>query len=66
MTDKFSPAMAPARQPRTPYTGELTETIAPMPTKRTVRSRTSLPYQAWRFGRVNLRMMKMIRRSHAH
>lgn len=46
--------------------GEVNESIAPMPTPRTIRSRTLLPYQAYRFGRVNLRMLKMIRRSHAH
>ncbi len=45
--------------------GELSHSIAPMPTKRTVRMRTSVPYQIWRFVRVNSRMIKMIRRSHS-
>jgi len=52
--------------PRAPFVGELTESVAPQPTSRTVRMRTSLPVQAWRFVRVNLRMIKMIRRSHVH
>ena len=46
--------------------GELTDSIAPMPTRRTVRLRTFMPYQAYRFGMVNLKMIKMVRRSHTH
>ncbi len=38
---------------------------APLPTDRTLRLRTSLPFQAWRFARINLRMVRMIRRGHA-
>jgi len=49
-----------------PFPGELTDSIAPEPTAGTVRMRTFLPYQAYRFARVNLRMIKMIRRSHGH
>jgi hypothetical protein len=37
---------------------------APLPTRRTVRSRTSLPVQAWRFVAINLRMAKIIRKGH--
>ena len=37
---------------------------APMPTPRTVRMRTNLPYQAVRFGAVSLRMMRMVLKSH--
>ena len=37
---------------------------APLPTPRTVRSRTSLPVQAWRFVAINLRMAKIIRKGH--
>ncbi len=37
---------------------------APMPTQRTVRLRTNLPYQAVRFGAVSLRMMRMVLKSH--
>lgn len=48
----------------TPFVGELTESLAPLPKKRTVRRRTSLVFQLYRFARVNLRMMKMIRKSH--
>lgn len=46
--------------------GEFTGSIAPRPTRRTIAMRTFLPVQAWRFVRVNLRMIRMIRRSHAH
>ncbi len=45
-------------------TGEHIHTIAPMPTKKTVRRRTSVPMQAYRFAVVSLRMLKMIRRTH--
>lgn len=51
---------------QTPFVGELTESIAPIPKKRTVRRRTSVPFQLIRFARVNLGMLKMIRRSHSH
>lgn len=37
---------------------------APMPTERTVRLRTNLPLQAWRFAAVGVRMTRMILRSH--
>ena len=37
---------------------------APMPTAGTVRKRTNLPIQAYRFGAVSLKMMRMILRSH--
>jgi hypothetical protein len=35
-----------------------------MPTKRTVRMRTSLPVQAVRFAVVNLKMLRMVLKSH--
>ena len=37
---------------------------APLPTAKTLKMRQNLPYQAYRFGRVNLRMLKLVRRSH--
>jgi hypothetical protein len=37
---------------------------APLPTTGTVRKRTNLPIQAYRFGAVSLKMMRMILRSH--
>jgi hypothetical protein len=37
---------------------------APLPTDNTVRARTNLVVQAWRFASVNLRMMKMVRKGH--
>lgn len=36
---------------------------APLPTARTLRRRTFVPYQLWRFLRINLRMVAMIRKS---
>ena len=38
---------------------------APLPTDKTLRRRSSLPIQAWRFARINLRMVQMIRKGHA-
>lgn len=46
------------------HPGELSLAGAPLPTATTIRMRTFVPYQAYRFLRVNLRMIKMIRRSH--
>jgi hypothetical protein len=37
---------------------------APMPTPGTVRKRTNVPLQAYRFGAVSIKMMRMILRSH--
>jgi hypothetical protein len=37
---------------------------APMPTRHTVRMRTNLPVQAWRFAAVGVKMTRMILRSH--
>lgn len=37
---------------------------APMPTEKTVKSRTSLPTQAMRFAAINLRMVKIILKGH--
>lgn len=47
-------------------TGELSVDHAPLPTARTLRARQSLIVQAWRFVVINLRMARMIRRSHHH
>jgi hypothetical protein len=38
---------------------------APLPTAKTLKQRSSLPVQAWRFVRINARMIRMIRRGHA-
>lgn len=38
---------------------------APLPTARTLRLRTNVVVQAWRFAAINLRMFGIIRRSHA-
>ena len=35
-----------------------------MPAKATIRMRTLLPYQLYRFGAVNLKMLELARRSH--
>lgn len=37
---------------------------APRPTKGSLFWRTFLPWQMWRFARLNLRMMGLIRKSH--
>ncbi len=46
------------------HPGEVVHSIAPKPTPTTLWSRTFVPYQVYRFARVNLRMVKMIRRGH--
>ncbi len=52
-------------QPTTePLPGEQSLDHAPLPTARTLRQRQSLVLQAWRFTIINLRMARMIRRSH--
>ena len=38
---------------------------APLPTQKTVNSRTNLAIQAWRFTAINIRMIKMIRKGHS-
>lgn len=37
---------------------------APLPTPGKLRSRQNVPFQAWRFIRINLRMLKMIASGH--
>ena len=37
---------------------------APLPTARTLKLRTSLPVQLWRFVLINLRMLRMVRKDH--
>lgn len=37
---------------------------APLPTERTVRGRTNLLVQVWRFGAVSIRMIQMILKGH--
>jgi hypothetical protein len=39
-------------------------TYAPKPTRRTVFLRTFLPWQAWQFVRINMRMFRAIAKSH--
>jgi hypothetical protein len=48
------------------FPGEQSVDHAPMPTARTLRWRSNLGVQAWRFAMINLRMLRMIRRSHHH
>lgn len=38
--------------------------FAPTPTRRTVALRTFIPWQLWRFVVINLRMFRMIAKSH--
>ena len=35
---------------------------APLPTTRTLRRRRSIP-RIWRFGQINLRMLRMVRKA---
>jgi len=37
---------------------------APLPTERTLRHRSNIPFQLWRFAVINLRMLRMIRKGH--
>ncbi len=37
---------------------------APLPTTRTLRLRSNIPFQLWRFAVINLRMLRMIRKGH--
>lgn len=37
---------------------------APLPTPKTVRARTSLPVQLWRFAAINVRMLRMVFKGH--
>ena len=43
---------------------ELASSTAPMPTKHTLRMRTNIPFQLMRFGIVNLKMLRMVLKSH--
>jgi hypothetical protein len=54
----------PATEPVSPAEVPLAVTLAPAPTDKTLRQRTSLPVQGFRFAAVSLRMLKMIRKSH--
>lgn len=55
-------------QPETPVgravPDNLAASTAPMPTAHTVRMRTNLPLQVVRFGIVNLKMLRMVLKSH--
>jgi hypothetical protein len=37
---------------------------APLPTARTLRRHSSIPLQLVRFGWINLRMLRMVRKAH--
>ena len=37
---------------------------APLPTARTIRMRTSLPIQLWRFALINLKIVRMVTKGH--
>lgn len=38
--------------------------VAPLPTPRTLRRRSSLPVQIWRFALINLRIVRMVLKGH--
>lgn len=54
----------PERELVSPAEVPLLTTQAPAPTDKTIRRRTSVPLQGYRFAAVSLRMLKMIRKSH--
>jgi hypothetical protein len=37
---------------------------APLPTRRTLRARSSLPFQVLRFVAFNIRMLRMVKKGH--
>ena len=43
---------------------DLSTSTAPMPTRHTLRMRSSLPVQAARFGVISIKMMRMVLKSH--
>lgn len=47
--------------PPAPYSAE---SFIPVPTARTRALRTFIPWQLWRFAVINLRMLRMIAKSH--
>lgn len=49
---------------RTPLPGAAANQMAPMPTRWTVFLRTFVPWQMVRFVVINLRMLRLIWRSH--
>ena len=56
--------MTDATAPQEPQAARPSALLAPAPTSRTLRRRSSLPVQLYRFAAINLRMAKMVRRSH--
>lgn len=38
---------------------------APLPTARTLRRRSSLPLQLWRFALLNLKILRMVLKGHS-
>ncbi len=60
------PAGPPAQQPGT-GSARVTAGTAPYvtrPTRWTLFARTFVPWQLWRFARINLKMIRMIRSAH--
>lgn len=51
---------------RSPLPGELIRTIARAPTSKTVRRRTSLPIQVYRFTAATWQMPEIVGRTHQH
>ncbi len=65
MTVPDSPAKPPARQLGT-VSAKVTAGTAPYitrPTRWTLFTRTFVPWQLWRFARINLKMIRIIRSS---
>lgn len=38
--------------------------VAPLPTSQTLRRRSSLPLQVWRFAVINLKIVRMVLKGH--
>ena len=70
MTDASSPLRPPPEDPLQPSPESPLQpspedrSYVTRPTRFTVFLRTFVPWQAWRFVRINLKMIQMIRRRH--
>lgn len=64
MTQKSSPGPTTAPSPADRPGDDLGDSLAPLPTRRTLWLRRSVPAQLVRFGAINLRMMRIVRKGH--
>jgi hypothetical protein len=62
-----APGPAPTAAPPTPVVTEpvfCDGRFAPKPSRGVIRGRTFLPVQLWRFAAINIRMLRVIFKSH--